>query len=127
LKEAMEDIGTKKPAHGDLTRWVNQGVLLLNATLTVREGESFSHAGKGWERLTDAAIKAVSLHRDHVVFILWGSHAQKKETLIDSNKHLIIKAPHPSPLSAYRGFFGSRPFSKTNRWLNEHNMDSIIW
>jgi uracil-DNA glycosylase len=127
LKEAQEDIGTKKPESGDLTRWAEQGVLLLNATLTVREGESASHAGKGWERFTDAAIQAVSLHRDHVVFILWGSYAQKKEALIDASKHLILKAPHPSPLSSYRGFFGSKPFSKTNRWLNEHNMESIIW
>jgi uracil-DNA glycosylase len=127
LKEAQEDIGTKKPESGDLTRWAEQGVLLLNATLTVREGESASHAGKGWERFTDAAIQAVSLHRDHVVFILWGSYAQKKEALIDASKHLILKAPHPSPLSSYRGFFGSKPFSKTNRWLNEHSMESIIW
>ncbi|MBI1268286.1 MAG: uracil-DNA glycosylase [Cryomorphaceae bacterium] len=127
LKEAQEDIGTRKPESGDLTRWAEQGVLLLNSTLTVREGESASHAGKGWERFTDAAIQAVSLHKDHVVFILWGSFAQKKEALIDASKHLILKAPHPSPLSSYRGFFGSKPFSKTNRWLNEHNMESIIW
>lgn len=127
LKEAQEDIGTKKPDSGDLTRWAEQGVLLLNATLTVREGESASHAGKGWERFTDAAIQAVSLHNQHVVFILWGSYAQKKESLIDISKHLILKAPHPSPLSSYRGFFGSKPFSKTNRWLNEHNLESIIW
>ncbi len=126
-KELKSDLGTEPPTNPDLTKWAQQGVLLLNATLTVRKGEAGSHQGKGWEQFTDAVIKTVSDQKEHVVFILWGAFAQKKEGLIDSSKHLMIKSPHPSPFSAHTGFFGSKPFSKTNEYLNSNKIDTIRW
>ncbi|MDE6536006.1 MAG: uracil-DNA glycosylase [Muribaculaceae bacterium] len=127
FKEVSDDMGTPMPANGDLTRWAAQGVLLLNSSLTVKAGKPASHAGMGWEVMTDAAIKALSDGREHLVFLLWGAHAGKKSGLIDPSKHLILKAPHPSPLSAHRGFFGCRHFSRTNAYLKLHNVDPIIW
>ncbi|WP_457745903.1 uracil-DNA glycosylase, partial [Sulfurimonas sp.] len=112
---------------GDLSQWAKQGVLLLNAVLSVRAGEANSHRGMGWENFTDATIKAISDNLEHVVFILWGKPAQMKEKLIDTSKHLVLKAPHPSPLSSYRGYFGSKPFSKTNSYLKEHGIKEIDW
>jgi uracil-DNA glycosylase len=128
FKELQDDVpGTPAPANGNLDRWAQQGVLLLNATLTVRAATPGSHQKKGWEEFTDEVIKQVSAQRPHVVFILWGAYAQKKEELIDTHKHLVLKAAHPSPYSADRGFFGSKPFSKTNTWLEQHNEKSIVW
>lgn len=112
---------------GDLSRWAKQGVLLLNATLTVRAGAAGSHQGKGWEQFTDAAIKALSDKREHLVFILWGNYARQKGAHIDRSKHLVIESPHPSPFSAYNGFFGSKPFSKTNTYLEAHSKTIIDW
>lgn len=126
-KELRSDLGIEPPKDPDLTKWAQQGVLLLNATLTVRKGEAGSHQGKGWEEFTDAVIKTISDQKEHVVFILWGAYAQKKEPLIDSSKHMIIKSPHPSPFSADRGFFGSKPFSKTNEYLKANGLDEIEW
>ena len=117
LKELLEDVGVKT-SH-DLTPWAEQGVLLLNACLTVPAGQANGHAGLIWEEFTDAVIRLVSQEEEHVVFILWGAYARKKKSLIDASKHLIIESAHPSPLSAYRGFFGSRPFSRTNAYLTE--------
>lgn len=125
-KELYTDVGVSRSS-GDLTDWAEQGVLLLNTTLTVREGESGSHSNLGWRILTDQIIQAVSDHREHVVFILWGKHAQSKEHLIDQSKHLTIKSAHPSPLSALRGFYGSRPFSKANDYLKQHGIAPIDW
>lgn len=127
LKEIKADIGTDMPANGDLTRWADQGVFLLNATLTVRANQAGSHQNQGWEDFTDEVIRVISAHRKHVVFLLWGSFAQKKAALIDSKKHLILKAPHPSPLSAYRGFFGCRHFSQANQYLIQHGSEPIRW
>jgi uracil-DNA glycosylase len=127
FKELHDDVGTPIPKHGFLEHWAEQGVLLLNASLTVRAGEPMSHAKIGWHHFTDAVIKKVSDERPHVVFILWGKFAQSKEVLIDTKKHLVIKSAHPSPLSANNGFFGSRPFSKTNTWLMKHGLDPIDW
>jgi uracil-DNA glycosylase len=127
FKEIADDIGTPPPASGDLTRWAKQGVLLLNATLTVRAHTPGSHQNKGWEQFTDAVIKFVSDYRDNIVFLLWGRYAQNKEELIDSTKHLILKAAHPSPFSARNGFFGCKHFSKTNQWLEEHGIQKIEW
>jgi len=124
--ELKNDLGIEKIS-GNLTSWAEQGVFLLNSTLSVRSGEAGSHQKKGWETFTDEVIKIISNQKKNVVFILWGSFAQKKEIFIDSKKHYIIKAPHPSPLSSYRGFFGSKPFSKTNEYLNENGIDEIIW
>jgi uracil-DNA glycosylase len=126
-KELKNDLGIEAPAHGNLSHWAEQGVLLLNATLTVESGKPGSHQNLGWERFTDAAIKAVSDHKEHVVFILWGSFAQKKSILIDESKHFIIKSAHPSPLSSHRGFFGSKPFSKTNEYLVSKGIKAIEW
>lgn len=126
FKEMQDDLGVKKPDSGDLTGWAEQGVLLLNSVLTVEMGRAASHAQFGWQRFTDAAIHAVSLNRPHVVFILWGKYAQSKIPLIDPEKHFIITSAHPSPLSA-RLFFGSRPFSKANAWLNEKGLAPINW
>lgn len=112
---------------GDLTRWAIQGVLLLNATLTVEAGNAGSHQGRGWEQFTDAVIKNVSNEREHVVFMLWGKFAQAKSSLIDESKHLILTAPHPSPLSAHRGFLGCQHFSQTNQYLKDHNLPEIKW
>ena len=125
LKELLEDVGVKT-SH-DLTPWAEQGVLLLNACLTVPAGQANGHAGLIWEEFTDAVIRLVSQEEEHVVFILWGAYARKKKSLIDVSKHLIIESAHPSPLSAYRGFFGSRPFSRTNAYLSEMGRESIDW
>ncbi len=128
FKELQDDLpGTPAPANGNLDRWAQQGVLLLNATLTVRAATPGSHQKKGWEEFTDEVIRQVSAGRPHVVFILWGTYAQKKEELIDAGKHLILKAAHPSPYSADRGFFGSKPFSQTNAWLEKHGEQPIVW
>jgi len=127
FKELKNDLGIDMPPQGDLTRWANQGVFLLNATLTVRANQAGSHQHQGWETFTDEVIRTVSRERNHVVFLLWGAFAQKKEELIDSNKHLILKAPHPSPLSAHRGFFGSGHFSKANDYLLATQQSPIDW
>lgn len=127
-KELGNDIGNgSTPQSGDLTRWAEQGVLLLNATLTVRAASAGSHQGKGWELFTDAAIQALSNEREHLVFILWGNYARAKGAHIDRTKHLVIESAHPSPFSAHNGFFGSKPFSKTNTYLREHSKNSIVW
>lgn len=128
FKELQEDIpGTPPAPNGNLDRWAQQGVLLLNATLTVRAGEPGSHQKKGWEQFTDVAIQKVSELKKNVVFILWGAYAQKKGEIIDTSKHLVLKAAHPSPYAADRGFFGSRPFSKTNEYLLAHGKKPIQW
>ncbi|MBD5294089.1 MAG: uracil-DNA glycosylase [Bacteroides sp.] len=127
FKEVSADMGVPMPVDGDLTRWAEQGVLLLNSSLTVKAGKPASHAGMGWEVMTDAAIKALSDGRENLVFLLWGAHAGKKSGLIDPSKNLILKAPHPSPLSAHRGFFGCRHFSRTNAYLQVHNISPIVW
>lgn len=126
-KEIYSDLGLPIPSHGNLETWAQQGVLLLNATLTVRANQAGSHQGKGWERFTDAAIIELSNHRDNLIFMLWGSFAQAKSKLINSNKHHILTAPHPSPLSAYRGFFGCRHFSKANQILQNLGQRTINW
>jgi uracil-DNA glycosylase len=125
-KELTTDLG-KTSQSGNLERWVKEGVLLLNATLTVRAHQAGSHQNKGWEQFTDAVIHRLADTKDHLVFILWGNYAQKKGAFIDTNKHLVIKSAHPSPLSAYNGFFGSRPFSKTNEYLEAHGQKPINW
>lgn len=127
FKEIYDDVWVPLPNNGDLTRWAQQWVLLLNTTLTVRAWEPMSHAWKGWEDFTDAIIKKLSLERDFLVFLLWWSHAQKKKQIIDAHKHAILEAPHPSPLSAYRGFFGCKHFSKTNSLLNQWWYEQIQW
>jgi len=127
FKELQTDIGMNIPYTGTLEGWARQGVLLLNTTLTVREATPMSHAGHGWETFTDAAIKAVSDCNNNVVFMLWGSHAGSKKPLIDSTRHCILQAPHPSPLSASRGFFGCRHFSKANQYLTMHGKTPIDW
>jgi len=127
FKEIRDDIGKPIPNNGNLTRWSEQGILLLNATLTVQAGLPGSHQNKGWEKFTDAVIQKLSLTKENLVFLLWGSYAQKKEQFIDSQKHLILKSAHPSPLSATRGFFGNRHFSKTNTYLSQHNLPVIDW
>ncbi len=126
-KELESDIGCPVPEHGSLVKWAKEGVLLLNTVLTVRDGEAHSHRNKGWERLTDHVIKTLNEREKPVVFILWGKPAQSKETLIDQSVHFTLKSPHPSPLSAHRGFFGSRPYSKTNQFLKKHNIPEIDW
>jgi len=126
-KEIESDLGVPVKKVGDLERWAKQGVLLLNATLTVRAGVANSHQGRGWEQFTDAAIKALSERREHLVFILWGNYARQKGAHIDRTKHLVIESPHPSPLSAHRGFFGSKPFSKTNAYLQKTAQTPINW
>ena len=127
FKELVDDIGCKYPTSGELTKWAKQGVFLLNAVLTVRSSQANSHREIGWEEFTDATIKAISNNLEHVVFILWGRPAQMKEKLIDDKKHLILKAPHPSPLSSYRGFFGSKPFSQANKYLQQYHKSPIQW
>jgi uracil-DNA glycosylase len=128
FKELKSDIGLVNiPTNGDLTAWAQQGVLLLNASLTVRDNEPNSHANLGWSPFTDAVIETVSRTCNHVVFILWGKFAQQKAPLIDQDKHLILASAHPSPFSADKGFFGSKPFSKTNDWLIAHGIDPIDW
>ncbi|HMM12787.1 MAG TPA: uracil-DNA glycosylase [Bacteroidales bacterium] len=127
FKELAADIGFRDPGHGNLEKWAKEGVLLLNATLTVRKDLAGSHQGKGWEQFTDAAIRAISEYRAGVVFLLWGKYAMAKQALIDSGKHYILTAPHPSPLSASRGFFGCRHFSKTNNFLEKIGYGPINW
>ncbi|WP_370387191.1 uracil-DNA glycosylase [Snodgrassella alvi] len=127
-KELADDIaGFRIPQHGYLQHWAEQGVLLLNTVLTVRAGQAHSHAELGWETFTDHVIAALNTERQNVVFMLWGSHAQKKGAMINRQKHLVLTAPHPSPLSAYRGFFGCKHFSKANAYLQQHGMAPIDW
>ena len=127
FKEILSDLGKPLPPNGDLTRWARQGVLLLNATLTVQAHQAGSHQRKGWEEFTDAAIHHLAEEREHLVFILWGAYAQKKGAFIDRNKHLVLTSPHPSPLSAYNGFFGNKHFSRTNEYLINHGEKPINW
>ena len=127
FKEIHDDIGTEIPTSGDLTRWAKQGVLLLNATLTVRAHCAGSHQGKGWEIFTDAVIRHLAENREHLVFMLWGSYAIKKGAFIDRNRHCVLTSPHPSPLSAYRVFFGNHHFSKANAYLQSHSIEPIKW
>lgn len=126
-KELSADLGVAPPQHGFLEKWADQGVLLLNATLTVEAGRAGSHQNKGWEQFTDAVIETLNREREGLVFVLWGSYAQKKGAFIDTKKHLVIKSPHPSPLSAHRGFLGSRPFSKINDYLVSKGQKPIDW
>lgn len=127
FKEVQNDLGKPLPPSGDLGRWAQQGVLLLNATLTVRAASPGSHQKKGWEEFTDAVIKKISDEKENVVFVLWGAYARKKGEVIDRSKHQVIMSPHPSPFSADRGFFGSRPFSKTNAYLKSKGLKEIEW
>ena len=127
FKEINSDLGIPIPQSGNLTRWADQGVLLLNATLTVQAHQAGSHQNKGWENFTDAAIKKLADERENIVFLLWGSYAQKKAAFIDSNKHLILKSVHPSPLSAHRGFFGNKQFSQINDYLTSKGLTPIQW
>ena len=127
FKEIHDDLGMPIPASGNLTRWAEQGVLLLNATLTVRAHQAGSHQRRGWEEFTDAAIRVLAEQKEHLVFILWGAYAQKKGAFIDRNKHLVLTSVHPSPLSAYNGFFGNKHFSRTNEYLVAHGETPINW
>lgn len=126
-KEIETEYGVRMPAHGDLTGWAEQGVLLLNATLTVQHANAGSHQNKGWETFTDAIIRVISEKREHVVFLLWGSYAQRKGALIDRRKHCVLEAPHPSPLSAHRGFFGCGHFKKANEYLVKQGLAPVDW
>ena len=126
-REMNSDLGTPPPRHGNLETWAKQGVLMLNSILTVEHGKAGSHVGKGWERFTDAAINQLNSARDNLVFILWGRKAQQKGSRIDQHRHRIIMSAHPSPLSAYNGFFGSKPFSKANDYLVNHHISPINW
>ena len=126
FKEIKSDMDIEPPVHGDLSNWSRQGVLLLNSVLTVEKGNPASHAGKGWENFTDKIIQILN-KRDGLVFLLWGAHAQKKGLTIDRKRHMVLKAPHPSPLSAHRGFFGCRHFSKTNKFLRQRREPEIQW
>lgn len=127
FKELQRDLGVTVPAHGNLTRWAEQGVLLLNTVLTVRDGEAGSHRKQGWEQVTDALIHGLATQREHLVFLLWGSDAQAKKALLPDGRHLVLEAPHPSPLSAHRGFLGCGHFSTANRYLAEHGLSPIQW
>ncbi|MCL1989618.1 MAG: uracil-DNA glycosylase [Defluviitaleaceae bacterium] len=127
FKELSDDLNITRPNQTDLTPWAKQGVLLLNTTLTVLSGSPMSHANLGWETFTDEILSCLNNNKENLVFVLWGAHAQKKIKLINTTKHLIIKSPHPSPLSAHRGFFGSKPFSKTNTHLISKGMPPINW
>ena len=127
FKEIHSDLAHEIPTHGNLEGWAKQGVLLLNATLTVRARQAGSHQNQGWEQFTDQAIRKLSEKREHLVFLLWGNYAIAKEALIDSSKHLILKSPHPSPFSVHRGFFGNRHFSKVNKYLKEQGISEIDW
>jgi uracil-DNA glycosylase len=127
FKEIESDLGVKPMQSGDLARWARQGVLLLNATLTVRANSAGSHQNKGWEHFTDAVIKTLSKKREGIVFLLWGNYARKKGAQIDREKHLVLESAHPSPLSAYAGFFGNKHFSKTNEYLKSKNKKTIDW
>ena len=126
-KEMQADLGIPPAQHGFLEHWARQGVLLLNSVLTVEEGKAAAHQGRGWERFTDAVIRAVNEEGSHVVFMLWGSYAQKKAAFVDQRRHLVLKAPHPSPLSAHNGFFGSRHFSKANAYLISNGREPVDW
>lgn len=126
-KEISREYGVPKPRSGDLTGWAKQGVLLLNATLTVRHAQAGSHQNKGWEEFTDAIISAINAHHPHTVFMLWGSYAQKKGAFIDRDKHLVLQAPHPSPLSAHRGFLGCNHFRLANEYLVQHGLKPVEW
>ncbi|MHA6492816.1 uracil-DNA glycosylase [Pseudomonas borbori] len=126
-KELKRDLNIDIATHGYLQHWAEQGVLLLNTSLTVERGKAGSHAGKGWQVFTDRVIEVVSAHQPHLVFLLWGAHAQGKERLIDTSKHLALRSPHPSPLSAHRGFIGNGHFSRTNKFLEQHGMAPIDW
>ncbi len=126
-EELAADLATTPPKSGDLTSWAQQGVLLLNSSLTVLPGQPGSHQALGWEKFTDAVIATISEQKTHVVFILWGKQAETKTTLIDAKKHLVLTAPHPSPLSAHRGFFGTKPFSTANNYLQKHQQHPIKW
>ncbi len=125
--ELVSDTSCKMPTSGDLSQWARQGVLMLNTTLTVEAANPMSHAKRGWEQFTDEVLRYLNEHEKPIVFILWGKHAQTKSKLIDENKHFVLKSAHPSPLSAYRGFFGSQPFSKTNDFLVSHQLQPIDW
>lgn len=127
FKELHADLGLPIPAHGCLQHWAEQGVLLLNSVLTVEQGQAGSHQGKGWETFTDRVIDVLNREREHIVFLLWGSYAQKKGGFIDTKRHCVLKAPHPSPLSAHRGFLGCRHFSKTNAYLQKNGYPPIDW
>jgi len=126
-KELQNDLGMVAPSSGNLTSWADRGVFLLNATLTVRASTAGSHQNKGWEIFTDRVIKSLSSGREHLVFILWGNYARAKKMLIDTQKHLVLEAAHPSPLSAYHGFFGCKHFSKTNEYLQKYGIEPIDW
>jgi uracil-DNA glycosylase len=127
FKELKVDLGYPAPSHGCLEKWAKEGVLLLNTVLTVRKGEANSHRERGWEKFTDEIIRLLNAREKPMVFILWGSPAIRKASMIDTRRHFVIKSPHPSPLSSYRGFFGSKPFSKTNEFLKENGIDPIDW
>ena len=127
FKEIHDDTGAPIPPHGNLERWAQQGVLLLNATLTVEARKAGSHQKKGWETFTDAVIRTVAQEKEHVVFLLWGAYAQQKAALIDATKHLVLTSAHPSPFSADRGFFGNRHFSRANAYLRDHQRTEIVW
>ena len=126
-KEIANDLGVAIPNSGNLQHWADQGVLLLNSVLTVERGQAGAHQGKGWERFTDRVISELDTGRENLVFMLWGSYAAKKGAVIDRTRHLVLSAPHPSPLSAHRGFFGCRHFSKTNAWLEKNGLEAIRW
>jgi uracil-DNA glycosylase len=125
--ELKSDLGMERPSHGNLESWARQGVLLLNAVLTVEEGKPGSHANKGWERFTSKVIEELNVRKEHLVFLLWGAYAQKKAEFVDRTKHLVLTAPHPSPLSAHRGFLGCKHFSQTNEYLTRHHLEPIDW
>lgn len=127
FKEIESDLGVGVPSSGSLLRWAEQGVLLLNATLTVRAHEAGSHQRRGWERFTDAVVRVLAEEREHVVFILWGAYAQRKCGFVDGNRHLVLTSPHPSPLSAHRGFFGNGHFSRANEYLVAYGGEPIVW
>lgn len=127
FQELEDDLGVSKPQSGDLAAWAEQGILLLNTTLTVRQGAPASHQGKGWETFTDEVIRCISQKKEKIVFVLWGASARRKKSLIDVTKHTCIESVHPSPLSAYRGFFGSKPFSKINQLLKQQGVTEIDW
>lgn len=126
-RELVDDVGIPVPEHGNLEAWARQGVLLLNTTLTVRAGQAGSHQGKGWETFTDRVISAVADKPEHVVFVLWGAAARRKKSLVDTGRHTVIESPHPSPLSAHQGFFGSKPFSRANEALVAHGQPPVDW
>ncbi|MGN1255667.1 MAG: uracil-DNA glycosylase [Bacteroidaceae bacterium] len=127
FQEIQAETGTSVPVSGNLSRWASQGVFLLNTCLTVRAHQAFSHSGHGWETFTDEVIRLLSAHRDHLVFLLWGAPAGRKASLIDASRHLVLKSPHPSPLSAYRGFFGNQHFLLCNEYLQAHGMSPVQW